>query len=156
MRMIRDASFVLYRFTTMQAIGFPSWPASLQNRLGEVAQARGEYERAGALHRASLRIFRDLGQKRTSLLCLEGLAWVAEAQEHAQRSAVLYGAVAALRAATGAQVPPRDRASYARSVDRMRAARPRGLRRRGATGMRCRWSRPSPMSSTTVMCQLHE
>ena len=70
-----------------------------------------------------MRIFRDLGQKRDSLLCLEGLAWVAEAQEHAQRSAVLYGAVAALRAATGAQVPPRDRASYGRSLDRVRARR---------------------------------
>ena len=105
----------------MQKIGSPSWPASLQNRLGEVAQARGEYERAGALHRASLRIFRDLGQKRDSLLCLEGLAWVAEVQEHAQRSAVLYGAVAALREATGAQVPPLDRAGYARSLDRVRA-----------------------------------
>jgi predicted ATPase len=104
-----------------QAIGSPSWPASMQNRLGEVAQAQGEHERAGALHRASLQVFRDLGQKRDALLCLEGLAWVAEAQEHTKRSAVLYGAVAALREATGAQVPPLDRASYACSVDRVQA-----------------------------------
>jgi hypothetical protein len=91
------------------------------NRLGEVAQAQGDYARAGALHRESLAVFRDLGQKRDSLLCLEGLAWVAEAQKHAKRSPVLYGAVAALREATGAQAPPLDRASYARSVDRVRA-----------------------------------
>jgi hypothetical protein len=86
-----------------------------------VAQAQGEHARAGALQRASLRVFRDLGQKRDALLCLEGLAWMAEAQEHARRSAMLYGVVAALREATGAQVPPRDRASYARSVKRVRA-----------------------------------
>src|SRR5262249_55747484 len=71
--------------------------------------------------RASLRVFRDLGQRRDTLLCLEGLAWVAEAQGDAGRAALLYGAVAALREATGAQVPPLDRASYARSVDRARA-----------------------------------
>lgn len=104
-----------------QDIESPSWPASMQNRLGEVAQAQGEYMRAGALHRESLRVFRDLGQQRDTLPCLEGLAWVAEAQEHSKRSAVLYGAVAALREATGAQVPPLDRASYARSVDRVQA-----------------------------------
>ncbi|HJZ50154.1 MAG TPA: hypothetical protein VKE41_23450, partial [Roseiflexaceae bacterium] len=62
----------------------------------------------------------DLGQKRDSALCLEGLAWVAEAQGYARRSAVLYGAVAALREATGAQEPPLDRANYAHSVDRVR------------------------------------
>jgi len=33
---------------------------------------------------------------------------------------MLYGAVAALREATGALLPPRDRANYARSVDRVR------------------------------------
>jgi predicted ATPase/transcriptional regulator with XRE-family HTH domain len=104
-----------------QQLGSPSWPASIQNRLAEVAQAQGEHARAGALQRASLRVFRDLGQKRDALLCLEGLAWMAEAQEHARRSAMLYGVVAALREATGAQVPPRDRASYARSVKRVRA-----------------------------------
>jgi len=88
-------------------IGYTSAVASMQNRLGEVAQAQGEYVRAGALHRESSRVFRDLGQKRDALLCLEGLAWVADTQEHAKRSAVHYGAVAALREATGAQVPPR-------------------------------------------------
>jgi len=95
--------------------------ASMQNRLAEVAQAQGDYGRAGALHRESLRVFRDLGQKRDAALCLEGLAWVAEAQRYARRAAVLYGAVAALREASGAQEPPPDRANYARSVDRVRA-----------------------------------
>jgi tetratricopeptide (TPR) repeat protein len=117
----RAVAFYEESMAIAQAIESPSWPASMQNRLGEVAQAQGEYARASALHRASLRVFRDLGQKRDTLLCLEGLAWVAEAQEHAKRSAVLYGAVAALREATGAQVPPLDRASYARSMDRVQA-----------------------------------
>jgi predicted ATPase/transcriptional regulator with XRE-family HTH domain len=118
-----DQAVALYKesLAIAQAIGSPSWPATIQNRLGEVAQAQGEYARAGALHRASLRVFRGLGQRRDALLCLEGLARVAEAQEHLRRSAVLYGAVAALREATGAQVPPLDRASYARSADRVRA-----------------------------------
>ncbi|MEO7910314.1 MAG: tetratricopeptide repeat protein [Roseiflexaceae bacterium] len=118
-----DRAVALYQESLViaQDVGSPSWPASLQNRLAEVAQAQGEYVRAGALHRASLRIFRDLGQQRDSLLCLEGLALVAEAQEHTNRSAVLYGAVAALREVTGAQVPPLDRASYTRSVDRVQA-----------------------------------
>lgn len=101
-------------------VGAPSWPASMLNRLGEVAQTQGDYARAGALHRESLQIFRDLGQKRDSALCLEGLAWVAEAQGYAKRSAVIYGAVAALREATGAQEPPRHRANYASSVERAR------------------------------------
>ena len=101
-------------------IGYTSGIASMLNRLGEVAQAQGDDARATALHRESLSVFHDLGQKRDSALCLDGLAWVAEAQGHARRAAVLYGAVAALREATGAQEPPLDRANYARSVDRVR------------------------------------
>jgi predicted ATPase/DNA-binding XRE family transcriptional regulator len=101
-------------------IGSTSFVASMQNRLGEIAQAQGDYARARALHHESLAVFCDLGQKRDSLLCLEGLAYVAEITAQTERSAVLYGAVAALREATGAQVPPLDRASYARSVDRVR------------------------------------
>jgi tetratricopeptide (TPR) repeat protein len=116
----RAAALFQESLAIAQEMGVPSWPASMLNRLGELAQAQGDYARAVALHRESLAVFRDLGQKRDSLLCLEGLAWVAEAQEHARRSAVLYGAVAALREATGAQVPPLDRARYAQSVDRVR------------------------------------
>src|SRR6266511_3831911 len=102
-------------------IGYTSGSASMLNRLGEIAQVQGDYKRAGALHRESLTVFRDLGHKRDILLCLEGLALVAEGQAQAERAARLYGAVAALREATGAQLPPRDRANYARSMERVRA-----------------------------------
>jgi predicted ATPase/transcriptional regulator with XRE-family HTH domain len=102
-------------------VGYTSGRASNLNRLGEIAQAQGNYQQAGALHRESLAVFRDLGHKRDILLCLEDLAWVAEGQAQTERAARLYGAVAALREATGVQLPPRDRASYARSVERVRA-----------------------------------
>lgn len=104
-----------------QEISSPAWRASLLNRIAEVAQAQGDFARASALQRESLHIFHGLGQKRDILLCLEALARLAEAQNQFMRSAVLYGAVAALREATGARIPPLDRASYARSLERVQA-----------------------------------
>ena len=80
----------------------------------------------------------DLGQKRDSALCLEGLAWVAEALGYARRSAVIYGAVAALRQATGAQETPHYRANHARSVDRARE-------RLGETAFAAAWAEGQAM-----------
>jgi hypothetical protein len=116
----RAEALYLESLAVAQEVGSPSLLASLNNRLAEAAQAQRGYVRAGALQRESLRVFRALGQKRDTLLCLEGLARVAEAQGSARRSAVLYSAVAALREATGAQVPPLDRAGYAFSLERAR------------------------------------
>jgi hypothetical protein len=44
----RAVAFYEESLAIAQAIGSPSWPASMKNRLGEVAQAQGEYARSGA------------------------------------------------------------------------------------------------------------
>jgi predicted ATPase len=89
--------------------------------LGAVARAQGNAAWAAALFAESLVIERELGYKPYTALCLEGLAWVAGERGQPERATRLLGAAEALRAGTGACIPPVDRADYAGVVAATRA-----------------------------------
>jgi ATP/maltotriose-dependent transcriptional regulator MalT len=69
--------------------------------LGWAALVGRDLQRAKALHKDSLELCYDLGDKGFACYCLEGLACVAEAEGEAKRAARLFGAAEALRQAIG-------------------------------------------------------
>jgi hypothetical protein len=92
------------------------------DNLGWAALMRGDLEQAVALHRESLALSRQLGDKLVGAEALEGLACSASARGEAERVSRLFGAAEALREAVGYQQEPREsalRESY------LAAARPR-------------------------------
>jgi hypothetical protein len=91
--------------------------------LGSVACEAGEYAREWRLYEESLELGgRRMGLKHTILLCLEGLARIAVAQERMERVARLCGAAAALREDRGWPLPPVMRAEHDRTVAAARGA----------------------------------
>jgi hypothetical protein len=70
----------------------------------------GDYVRAETLHKQSLRVSQDLGDKLIASESLEGLACTAEAKGDAERTARLFGAAEALRESVGYQQEPRQSA----------------------------------------------
>jgi len=89
--------------------------------LGSVACEAGEYARASRLYEESLELAKRMGQEIAILICLEGPARVAVAQERMDRAAWLCGAAAALREDKGWPLPPAKRAENDRTVTAARA-----------------------------------
>jgi hypothetical protein len=81
-----------------------------------VAHTQGDDDRATALYKESLTLYRELGNKHGLAECLEGLAGVAVAQWQLERAARLLGAAETLREVTGAPLSPGERARYDRDV----------------------------------------
>jgi non-specific serine/threonine protein kinase len=69
--------------------------------LAQIASQQGDYARATSLLRQRLISSLQIGDRWNIPDCIEGLAWVANAQGLYERSARLYGAADALREATG-------------------------------------------------------
>ncbi len=78
-----------------------------------------EYERATALLKESLGLYRDVGDRWRVASVLEGLAEVACDRSKHERAARLFGAAEALRETIGAPLPPRASGST-----RQRSPRP--------------------------------
>ncbi len=96
--------------------------ALLLTNLGNLARHQGQYERATMQHKRSLALYREMDNRVDVGECLEGLANVTDAQGQPQRAAGLFGASAALRAATGTSIQPVDRAAIDAAIGRARAA----------------------------------
>jgi predicted ATPase/class 3 adenylate cyclase/uncharacterized protein HemY len=96
--------------------------ATALGSLGRMAHDQGDYGAARALLEEGLAIFRALGHKLGIAQNLEGLAALAVAQAHSERAARLFGAAEGLREATGAPLPPADRAEHDRPVAAVRTA----------------------------------
>ncbi len=96
--------------------------ALLLTNLGNLARRQGYYEQATTQYKRSLTLYREMDNRVDVGECLEGLASVAGAQGQSRRAAQLFGASAALRAATGTSVPPVDRAAIDAAIGRARAA----------------------------------
>jgi non-specific serine/threonine protein kinase len=73
------------------------------------------------LYEESLELAKRMGQEIAILICLEGPARVAVAQERMDRAAWLCGAAAALREDKGWPLPPAKRAENDRTVTAARA-----------------------------------
>jgi predicted ATPase/class 3 adenylate cyclase len=89
--------------------------------LGGLAARRGDYAQAVALYTGSLALARELKNTWGLAACLEGLAGLSEAMGQPERAARLFGIASALRAPTHVPPLPLDRASYERTVARVRA-----------------------------------
>ncbi len=96
--------------------------ALLLTNLGNLARRQGHYEQAVMQYKRSLALYREMDNRVGVGECLEGLASVADAQGQSRRAAQLFGASAALRAATGTSVPPVDRAAIDAAIGRAWAA----------------------------------
>ena len=77
--------------------------------LGWAALLSGEPERAKAVLAESLTLSKELGDKGTLLMSLEGLACVAGAEGEALRAARLFGAAEALMEEIGYRLVPQER-----------------------------------------------
>ena len=92
------------------------------DNLGWAALVRGNLQQAEVLHRESLALSRQLGDKLVAAEALEGLACSASARGEAERVARLFGAAEALREAVGYRQEPRE---HALREPYLAAARPR-------------------------------
>jgi len=86
------------------------------NNLGVVANAQGDYERAGTLCRESLVLRQTVGDKEGIAQCLEELAGAAGGQRRPQRAARLFGKSAMLRETINAPVAPYEQPYHDRMV----------------------------------------
>src|SRR5262249_25109293 len=91
------------------------------NNLGKIAREQGDTRTARALHRESLEIRRELGDKGGFPWSLEAFARLAAPGEPA-RAARLWGAAEALRDSLGLPLPRNEREEYDRSVAAVREA----------------------------------
>ncbi|MBI5302769.1 MAG: tetratricopeptide repeat protein [Chloroflexi bacterium] len=84
--------------------------------LGAVALNQGDLVRAHTHYSEGLAIFRDQGDKRNAIKCLEGLAGVAAASSQFVNAAILLGAAEVARERIGVPLPKTWRANYERAL----------------------------------------
>ena len=84
--------------------------------LGEISLSHGDLVRARVRFAQGLQIFRDQGDKRNAIQCLEGLAGVAAANSQVVDAARLLGAAQDAREAMGVPLPVNCRANYDRTL----------------------------------------
>ncbi|MBI3659491.1 tetratricopeptide repeat protein, partial [Candidatus Acetothermia bacterium] len=94
--------------------------ANSLNNLGSVALKQSDYASAHALYEEGLLLQRELRDKWNIAFLLEGTGVVSLAQGQLVRAAHLCGAVAALRGAMRASLPPTNRAAFDRTVATIR------------------------------------
>jgi non-specific serine/threonine protein kinase len=93
---------------------------SLTN-LGSLAQRRGDHRQAETLYRESLALLVELGDRRRTAACLEGLAAAASARGEASRAVRLFGAADDLRERAGVTLPPPHRVAHQPHLESARA-----------------------------------
>lgn len=94
--------------------------ANSLNNLGSVALKQSDYASAHALYEEGLLLQRELRDRWNIAFLLEGTGVVSLAQGQLARAAHLCGAVAALRGAMRASLPPTNRAAFDRTVATIR------------------------------------
>lgn len=90
--------------------------------LGHDASRRGDVLAAMAHYQETLRLSRDAGLRYMLPHALEGWAWVTRNGGDGQRAAQLFGAAAALRAASHAVPPPYEATERDQKIETLRAA----------------------------------
>ncbi|MFF3320406.1 BTAD domain-containing putative transcriptional regulator [Streptomyces sp. NPDC003035] len=103
-------------------VGLDGANALILAELGFVAELRGDAEAALALHEEGYATARTTGDPRAVALALEGLAGAHALAGRGEAAAVLLGAAGAVRASTGAPLPPAERGDVERVEGVVRAA----------------------------------
>ncbi len=122
-----EAGLVVFRELDVWGTAF-----GLFNLAGVVGDM-GEYERAVALYRESIALWREQGNTTYLAHCLDGLAQVAAAQGRGERAAQLWGVAEVLFEASGVPLRPAERSVYNQAVDSVRT-------QLGATRFSSAWS----------------
>jgi predicted ATPase/Tfp pilus assembly protein PilF len=110
-------AFFMDALLVNRRLGNRSWQAISLDNLGELASARDETEAARAFYRESLELRRQIEERSGIAASLERFACLAAGQQQAEphspeghasglRALRLFGAAEALRAASGASLPP--------------------------------------------------
>ncbi|MFF2776089.1 BTAD domain-containing putative transcriptional regulator [Streptomyces sp. NPDC058052] len=103
-------------------VGLDGANALILAELGFAAELRGDAEGALELHREGYATALATGDPRAVALALEGLAGAHALDGHREGAALLLGAAGALRASTGAPLPPAERGDVERVETAVRAA----------------------------------
>jgi predicted ATPase/transcriptional regulator with XRE-family HTH domain len=90
--------------------------------LGHSASRRGDVTMAAAHYQEALRLCGDIGERYLLPYALEGWAWATHDQGEGERAGQLYGAAAALRAATQAVLAPPEATDREQKIAALRAA----------------------------------
>ena len=88
--------------------------------LGAVAARQGDQTLARSRFTTSLALFREVGDRRNLIKCLEGLAGVWVAEGRVEKAARLFGVSEALREALGTPLPGSYCANYQRNLSDIR------------------------------------
>jgi len=108
--------------TLFHAQGIHVEIAAVLHNLGYVALAQGDQQRARAHFAESLALHREQGNRPGMLECLAGFGALVAAQGQPRRATILFGAIAALRAALRAPMWPAERVEYERHLAGVRGA----------------------------------
>ncbi|TCO24820.1 putative ATPase [Kribbella steppae] len=111
-----EAHFTKWLAWLAQVGGTPGI-AFILAQLGFIAEQRGDFTRAQALHQQGYEAAQQVGDERAIALALEGLAGAAEDPDRARR---LLAEAEALRAKVGAPLPPAERFDVERITSRAR------------------------------------
>jgi tetratricopeptide (TPR) repeat protein len=113
--------------------------------LGQAALAQGDLKQARAHFIESMRVFQELGDSAITW-SLAGLASIALLNEEPERAAMIWGAVAALRAKSGRRWAPTSKARYERELASARA-------QLGDEAFEAAWAAGGAMSHDQVLVQ---
>jgi non-specific serine/threonine protein kinase len=105
----------------LREVGISGTVPSLLHNLGYLALHAGDLRHALDLFQQSLAVFRDQGDQRGVVDCLEGVAGVLAALDHSELAARLFGAAETLRQSMNASCWPANAADVARGQARVRA-----------------------------------
>jgi hypothetical protein len=115
-------TFLEEALALQRALGVMAQLAHTLGRLGRVARLAGDYAEARVLYVESLSTVKDLGDRNGLAGMLVELGGLAASEGQAARSARLFGAAAAVRAAIGSVMPPILRDQYERDMAAAQAA----------------------------------
>lgn len=104
-----------------QELGDQRGIAVALGNLGNVAYEQRDYASAQRFYSEALSLIKDLGDKPLAAILLVPLAETAQAQEHSERAACLFGAAEVLSEATQSPLPPTERDRYDQTVAAVRA-----------------------------------
>lgn len=129
---------------TYQSLGYRRGVATAIQNLGGFAFDLGDYARARALFRDSLRIRHDLGLQRGYAYSFEFIADVDESEKHYERAVQLLAAAETLRVRIGAPVEQVNQKANEDALTRLRA-------QLGDTMFELEWSKGTTLTTEQAL-----
>ena len=93
----------------------------MTSELGHIARHTGDINQAKKIYNETIKGWQDLGNRSALAHQLECFAFIAKAQEQAERAACLFGAAEALREKINIAMTPQERIEYDHEIADLRA-----------------------------------